>query len=338
MTTWFVNLAYGLGLRRLHRGPLTVATDFECPGPGSAFAAHDTLAIEPDNSPAANTLLEKVRWAPAPFTVRVLPCPRRCDARVAFPSPLPGGDERNDTVLLDWHAARDNSGRVVEAPAVVCLDILKSINVVSGLVGRTFARCGVHGFVMHMPQYVGRFNPAFPRSSKNLLARARQAVADARRARDAVVALPHVLPQVGLQGTSLGGFLSSVAASLDNAFAPVFLVISGADLYRVITEGKLDARTLRWQFRMAGLEGNRLREALDEVEPLHVAHRLDPARTWVFPARSDTVVPPECTRRLVERAGIAAEHVRPLPGGHYTSIFHLIGAVEEMARIVRQSL
>lgn len=56
----------------------------------------------------------------------------------------------------------------------------------------------------------------------------KQAVADVRRARDAAASLPLISGRVfGVQGTSLGGFVTSTAGGLDKGFDRVFILLAG---------------------------------------------------------------------------------------------------------------
>jgi len=44
----------------------------------------------------------------------------------------------------------------------------------------------------------------------------------------------------------------------------------------------------------------RIAEVLGAIEPLRVAHRLAPGRTWLYSGLFDDVVPPEHSQRLAE--------------------------------------
>src|SRR5690606_29630786 len=109
-----------------------------------------------------------------------------------------------------------------------------------------------------------------------------QGIADVRRARDAVVALPFVAnDRVTLQGTSLGGFVSSTVAGLDQGYHRVFLLLSGGDIHEVIEKGQRDAQAVRNALREAGLTDEDILKAARRIEPNRLAHRLSPDRTWL---------------------------------------------------------
>ncbi|MDA1166512.1 MAG: acetylxylan esterase, partial [Planctomycetota bacterium] len=100
----------------------------------------------------------------------------------------------------------------------------------------------------------------------------RQAVADVRRARDAVAVLPMVdKSRISLQGTSLGGFVSATSGALDDGYDNVFLMLAGGELYDLIQNGKKDAAKVRERLEKAGLSGEKLRELTLTIEPTRVA-------------------------------------------------------------------
>ena len=55
------------------------------------------------------------------------------------------------------------------------------------------------------------------------------------------------------------------------------------------------------------------------IDPIRVAHRLDPERTWLYTAMFDQVVPAENGAALGKAAGLDQNHHSWLPGGHYTA-------------------
>src|ERR1700722_2941334 len=214
------------------------------------------------------------------------------DLAIRYPSPLPRGNAVLDQVHLDWHIARMAPGHPPVGPAMLILDILQGGPLLAGYVAKTFAKNGIHAFVMHMPQNGLRKTASESFNWNEFLPNLRQAAADVRRARDVVATLPLVSGPIGLQGTSLGGFVATLAASIDNVFDPVLLALTGADIYGVLSTGSMDAARVRRHLRDNGFDNQRLADWLLTVEPLRVAHRLNPKRTWLFSARHDQVVRP----------------------------------------------
>ena len=284
---------------------------------GERVVIGDTQRQTHDERADARAMLRDFYWEPEEFEAVCRLGTGKSEVCVEFPSPLPSGDSVVDRATLDWYPARDSSGRLCTGRAVLALDILQANNIIASFVARSFAKAGMHGFVLHMPHSENR-GGGEKYDYADFLPGVRQAMGDARRARDVILGLPGVVGPVAIQGTSFGGFIASVSAALDGAFNPVMLALSGGDVFRVMTRGKADAALLRQRLAGAGLRSDHaLEKALHRTEPLRLAHRLSPNRTLFYSARRDQVVPVECSRAFVRAAGIPAHH-RRMSGCHYT--------------------
>lgn len=297
---------------------------------GLTFHATDTLKVDIGDSTDVNDMLRDLTWNAGGFDVSTRTTGTNADATISFASPRPIGHKLSDTVHLDWHAARDKAGRLIDAPAVLVLDILQGGNLVSNFIGRHFSRRGYHGFTMHMPFTGNRRDAKEKYDWRYFIPSLRQSIADARRARDVIAALPRVTGGVSVQGTSLGGFVATVTAALDNAFTSNIITLAGGDVYRILSEGRADAALVRQRLRGVGFNDRKLRDELWRSEPLRVAHRLNADRTWLFTARQDQVVFPRFSRKLADRAHLARPHHRLFAGCHYTCLINapwLLGAM-----------
>lgn len=296
-----------------------------------AYTGQDTLAPQPDDNPDAQACIDVLAWEPAEFEVVVHPTQdAEYDALVSFPSPRPSGDAQNDRVTLEWYAAHDSSrpgddpttdadGPILHAPAILVIHESGSRMEAGKMFARTLRGHGLHTLMIHLPWYGERRGDRPRPRDADFTALMRQGIADARRARDAIAVLPHVDPElIGVQGTSLGGFVATPAASLDRCFDRVFVMLAGADLYDIIQNGEKDTAKLRDDLARLGIEGERLRELLQVVEPTRIAHRLDPERTWMYMARDDEVVPIKNARLLATVAGLDPAHRVETPGNHYS--------------------
>jgi len=293
--------------------------------PGTEFAARDSLAPAADDSADARDCLAGLVWEPTAFTVRIEPArPDRGDLTVRFASPRPGGVPANDEVAIEWHMARDEAGPVTAAPACVVVHESGSGMTVGRLIARGLAARGVHGCLVHLPYYGLRRPPGAAPGPESLVRAVPQAVADVRRARDAVAALPGVDPaRVGVQGTSLGGFVTATAAALDRGFSSVFVMLAGGDIAGVLAAGRREVETLRARLAAAGMTDAEVRAAFHAVEPLRLAHRLDPDRTWIYSALHDDVVPARHAALFAAAAGLAAGHHVELHANHYSGLVYL---------------
>ncbi|MFG0316133.1 MAG: dienelactone hydrolase family protein, partial [Planctomycetota bacterium JB042] len=271
------------------------------PAPSPALSVADTVAPPPEAT--EQEMLANAAYRRTTFDLSIGPPTGPSDATVRFPSPKPRGDVRNDTVVLEWYRAvcSDEEG---PAPAMLVLHILNGRMRVARSVAQAFRLNGIHAFVMHMPDYGERGDARYRLKVERFEERTWQAVADARRARDVIAALPGVDGErIGLQGTSLGAFTGSLVASVDRAFDPVFLVLGGGDLPSMFEFGQRDTAKIRAQFLRAGFDLDALKATVRAVDPARLAHRLDPARTWLWSAASDQVVPHRRLQRVEIETG-----------------------------------
>ncbi len=304
------------------------------------YSARDTLAPPDDEQADARDCLEQLVWTPEDFQVRWKGVRRDAlRTRLVFPSPVPSGDPINDRVIVDWYrpwresdAEASGESESESRPAVLVVHEAGANMPVGRMFAQAFQAEGFHAFLIHLPYYGERrsgvsYNPAVG---------LRQAVADVRRARDAIAILPEIAAdRIAVHGISLGGFVTATTAAIDPSFHSVFLLLAGGDLYDLLMRGEQDAARMRRQLERAGYQGERLRDLVWPVEPLRLAHRLDPARTWLYTARDDRVVPPENSRALARAAGLEGGHHRELVGDHYTAIVHFARVVREIAERLR---
>ena len=291
---------------------------------GSAFDARDTLDCGHDASADAAACLDGLKWTCAPFTVRCQPAVSGFgDWLMRFPTPLLSGDATNDLVAMEWYMARDEKGEPVRAPAVVVVHESGRGMVAGRIFARGLQAQGFHTFLIHLPGYGARTS-AFTGDVKRMLPGLKQAIADVRRARDAVAALPLIdSARIALQGTSLGGFVAATVAGLDRGFDKSFILLAGGNLAEVLLKGERDAAAMRRELAAAGITDDRIRELSQVIEPLRLAHRVDPARTWLFSGTMDEVVPPACSLAFAKTAKLDDAHHFQLPVGHYTAALML---------------
>ena len=318
-----------------------VALDARAALDGFMTAAEDSLApaIEADETDEARQVLETLRWPAEAFTVSVTPADGQdFESWVAFASPKPSGDAQIDRVTLRWYRPESRAASVSEAVLVV--HTLHPDMPVATMLCRGLRQRGIHAFLLELPGYGSRVGTTPRMTGVTTLLHAAQAVADCRRAADAIKALsaiqregfPAPPERVALQGTSLGSFIAAAAGSLDHRFSKTFLFLSGGDGADILERGQKDAFHVRRALRSYGYDDAvSLRKLISPIEPLTIAHRLDPATTWMFNARDDTVVPAENANRLAAEIGLAPEHHVWMPGQHYTSFLLLPGVLEKIA-------
>jgi dienelactone hydrolase len=301
--------------------------------PTRTYQARDTLAVLRDENRDAQACLDGLAYRTGEFSVTCAQPEHDLPARlVRFPSARPSGNAVNDLVAMEWYAACDRDGHVVRAPAVLVIHESGAAMPVGRLFARGLRAYGLHAFLIHLPYYGERRVRGIDWESVDFRAAVLQAIADVRRARDAIAVLPHVdATRIGIQGTSLGGFVTALAGSLDRSFTSVFVMLAGGDLAEVIRNGQQDTAGVRRALAQAGYTDDKLREALWAIEPTRIAHRLDARRTWVYSGTLDRVVPLQNAEALAKAAGLDATHHVKVDADHYTAIVYFPRIVREVA-------
>lgn len=305
------------------------------PARAEAIAARDTLAPPPGRDAKTAARIHGLVYPTGAFHVERDPAPHPYfDRLVRFPSPHPAGEPALDTVTMEWRYARHGGEPIAGgAPAVVVIHSIQPGMLVGRTVAHQLADRGRHAFVLQLPGYGSRLPDAARWSPVRAMERGRQAVADARRARDAVAALPGIADEgVTLVGISLGGYVAATAAALEPAaWSEVYLVASGADVMTVLTHGERDAARMARRLALAGYRTNTLRLLVDDVEPTPLLHRLDPQRTHLIRPIHDRVVPPASYDALIHAAELPASNVHRWEANHYTLMLHLPRLIDLVA-------
>jgi dienelactone hydrolase len=305
---------------------------------GSKFSATDTLACGIESIEDAKECLAKLSWRPTTFTVHLEAAEPGCgDYLVRFPSARPIGNSTNDLVSMEWFAAHDEDKHICTARAIVVVHESGRSMTVGRIIARGISGQGLHAFLIHLPGYGARRDAELAKTD-NMLPSLRQAIADVRRARDAVVALPVVDRSViGVQGTSLGGFVTATMAGLDHGYDRVFILLAGGNLQDVVFNGAKDAANARKKLAAAGVTDEQIKDLARQVEPLRLAHRIDPAETWLYSGKFDDVVPPRCSLALAKAAHLPEGHHIELPADHYSGAIYLPLVVGQICHHMTES-
>jgi dienelactone hydrolase len=298
---------------------------------GARFAATDTLDCGKETSDDAKKCLAELSWKREPFSVQLeAALPGYGDFLIRFPSARPIGDSTIDLVAMEWFAARDADNAIRTAPAVVVVHESGRRMPVGRLIARGLAAQGLHAFLIQLPGYGVRRVEGFP-AVQQIIPAIHQAIADVRRARDVVAALPVVNSSViGLQGTSLGGFVAATVAGLDRGYDRVFIVLAGGNVEEVFFNGSKEVAKARAKLAAAGITDDQIKEVVRRLEPLRLAHRINPAQTWLYCGQFDTIVPRRCGLALAKAARLDDGHHIELPVDHYSGIVYLPQIVNEI--------
>ena len=305
----------------------------------SKFEATDTLNVGIGTTDDEKSCLDGLKWLPTKFSVRLETAQKDCgDWLVRFPSAKPSGIRLNDDVAMEWYQVKDKSGSVIQAPAAVIVHESGSGMTVGRLIAKSLRNKGIHTFMMQLPHYGARRGPGGRPKDMNLIGALQQGIADARRAKDAVATLPKIdTSRISLQGTSLGGFVTATTAGLDLGYHRVIVFLAGGDLYSVLMDGKKEASQVREELLKSGMTESDVRSMLNSIEPMRLANRVDPARTWLFSALYDDVVPPRNAKLFAEAAHLDSSHHMEMLANHYSGIVFLPSITEQMVDIMSQT-
>jgi len=299
------------------------------PPAGARFETKDSLVCDIDPSADAQACLTGLRWPLAEFSVDVEASDASSidktayDRIIYFPSPHPVGNAIHDRVSMEWYAAKDEAGEPIRAPAVVVVHESGRSMPVGRIIARGLRARGLHAMLIHLPGY-GKRRTELSDRPEMILSSLRQGIADVRRARDAVAALPLIDAQrIGVQGTSLGGFVTSTVVGLDDGFDRGFILLAGGGLDQVVLTGKKDAAKIREKLAAIGITDEQISDLSRPIEPLRLAHRIRPTQTWLYNGMFDDVVPPSSSHALATAARLPASHHIEMPANHYTGIIFL---------------
>ncbi len=231
---------------------------------------------------------------------------------------------------MEWYAAKDAAGEVQSAPAVVVVHESGRNMPVGRMIARALREAGLHAMLIHLPGY-GHRRTAQAEQPELLLSALQQGVGDVRRARDAVAALPILQNcRIGVQGTSLGGFVTSTVAGVDAGYDRAFILLAGGNLHHVLLSGKKDAAKIRERLNSIGVADDQTRELARPIEPLRLAHRITPETTWLYNGMFDDVVPRASSYALAQAARLPTDHHVEMPANHYTGIVFLPVVIQQI--------
>ncbi len=304
----------------------------------STFEANDSLNVGDESNDDTKACLDGLKWAPTKFPVRLEAAQKDCgDWLVRFPSPKPTGNARNDEVAMEWYQVKNKAGQPLPGPAAVIIHESGSGMTVGRMIAKALRAKGIHTFMVQLPYYGVRRGAGGRPKDINLIGALQQGITDARRAKDAVACMPYVdTSRISLQGTSLGGFVTATTAGLDQGYHRVIVFLAGGDLYSVIMEGKKESEKVREELLSRGMSESDVRQMLLSIEPLRLANRVDPAKTWLFSALYDDVVPPRNSKLFAEAAHLQKSHHLEMEANHYSGVVFLPTVTQQMADIMSE--
>ena len=108
--------------------------------------------------------------------------------------------------------------------------------------------------------------------------------------------------------------------------------MTGGEFRQVVLHGTKDSAKMRKPLNAAGLTDEQIKQLAYQVEPLRLAHRINPAETWLYSGTFDEVVPPSCSHALAKAARLTADHHIHLPVDHYSGILYLPMVIQQIQK------
>jgi len=225
---------------------------------------------------------------------------------VSFPSNFASSFEENNTVYCEYYKC----GIEGKCPAVILLDILDGSMIISRMLAHSLASQGTDACIMTLPYY-GKRKPQAIKERMKLnedmtvfVNAVHQAVGDVRRTARWLAGQDTIdTDNIGICGTSLGGFVAALSAGVDGQFSRAAFLLAGGDLAAVLSTDAKEIRGIRKEIEKRGLDENQLKELLSSIEPLNFSDRLSNTKILMINGSNDTIVPPTCAEKLAESAG-----------------------------------
>jgi dienelactone hydrolase len=289
------------------------------------------VTFRPTGAEAGVPALFRLEAATFSYTLREV---RRTDrytvSTLQFASPITTPDPENNTVHAEYFRPLDGARR----PGVVVLHILGADFALSRYLAARLADRGVAALFVKLPYY-GERRPAggrerflsadMARSVRSM----RQGVCDVRRAACWLASRQEIDPaRLGVTGISLGGIISSLAASADPALNRAALLLAGGGLADILWDmPEKEAVNAKRLWLAAGRTKADLALITAPLDPLTYAHRLNGKRLLMIAGNSDEVIPPRAARALWEAAG--KPRILWYDCGHYSAVGYLLPAIRE---------
>ncbi len=245
---------------------------------------------------------------------------------VTFPSPVTTPHANNNTVHCEYFLPKSDK----PVPGVIVLHILGGDFNLSRLFCVSLAEKGVAALFLKMPYYGPRQQPGVKRrmispDPHETVESMTQAILDIRRATDFLAAQPEIDPaRLGVFGISLGGITGSLALTAEPRLKNACFLLAGGDLGKVAWQSKELAK-VRQKWIDAGGDEAGFRKVLSAIDPVRYGHHAKGKRILMLNAKTDEVIPKECTVALWE--AFDKPEIHWYDGGHYSVVWHVVDAM-----------
>ncbi len=266
----------------------------------------------PSADPQQQKMIDKYYAAPQQFAYGMTPMLTTSAYQVyqvSFPSPYKSPVEQNNTVYGEYYESA--IGGTGKKPAVILLDILDGSMVVSRIMANGLAYKGINSCIMSMPYYGKRrpegdlFKKSISADINLFMASVEQAVMDVRRTAVWLDSMEGIDgDNIGICGTSLGGFIAALSAGVDGNFGSAAFVLAGGDLAAVLTTNEPEVRLIKKYLKDNNISDEVLGQLIKQIEPLNYADRLQNTKVLMINGSKDKIVPPLCAEKLAQKANV----------------------------------
>jgi dienelactone hydrolase len=245
---------------------------------------------------------------------------------VTFPSAVTTPHENNNTVYCEYFLPQSDK----PVPAVIVLHILGGDFNLSRLFCAGLAEKGVAALFLKMPYYGPRQQPGVKRrmispDPQETVEGMTQAILDIRRATAFLATQKEIdSERLGVFGISLGGITGSLALTAEPRLKNGCFLLAGGDLGKVAWRSKELAK-IREQWIAKGGNEQGFRDVLTVIDPVRYAKNVRGRRILMLNAKTDEVIPKECTESLWEAFG--KPDIVWYEGGHYSVAVYLLDAL-----------
>ncbi len=250
---------------------------------------------------------------------------------LTFPSPVKSACVENNTVHAEYYRPKGKG----PFPGVIVLDITGGDQSLSRAIATHLAQNRIAGLFVQMAYY----GPRRPRgSSLRLLSfdlkqtgeAIRQTVLDLRRATAWMASRPELdARRLGITGTSLGSFMSALAAEMEPRLRRVAVLLGGGGFI----DGYYDdprARPFRQVWEALGGTREKAARLIAPVDPITCAANLRDRKVLIMAAKRDDIVPPKMAEALWKATG--RQKIVWYNCTHYGAIVYLVPALNQLVK------
>ncbi|MGF1579687.1 MAG: alpha/beta hydrolase family protein [Gemmataceae bacterium] len=252
--------------------------------------------------------------------------------KLTFPSAIKSEFPVNDTVHATYYRPIGKK----QFPCVIVLHILGGDQGPGRIIAKSLAQNGVGAVFMHMAYYGPRRPQGKGRIrliSTNLLrtmAGIRQTILDVRRLTAWMDSRKEIdAENLGIVGTSLGGFMTALSAEMEPKLSRVAILLAGGGLAEGLYNHKHpEAAKYRKLYESFGGNKKLLQILLAPVDPLTCAANLKNRKVLMVAAKRDEVVPAAMAEKLWKATG--RQKIFWYNTTHYGAVLFLMPALRHL--------